>query len=148
MPIVICSRDARTINTYSYRERWFNHNGIKKIIARRPRFHGPGQILQKQESPFLGLPRPPHLLRAFKFLRKLLPSRPRSRLSYQVSDWPAICSNLRRGDFSGEMSAFTGTIRVCSKARRPDKTACGTASVKASQVDEGGKSARILVPSR
>ena len=57
---------------------------------------------------------------------------------------PARLSSTRKGDFSGLTSAATGTMSVCSTAYWPDKTACGTESVKAIQVDPGGNANLIF----
>src|ERR1700730_8869705 len=58
----------------------------------------------------------------------------------QASREPHIASNRRNGLLSGNSIDATGTKKVCSNAYWPDTTACGTASVKAIQVEPGGNS--------
>ena len=62
----------------------------------------------------------------------------------RASGRPAILSKTAIGAISGFTIACTGMMKVCSRAYWPDRTACGTESVKHIQVDIGGKSILVL----
>lgn len=57
---------------------------------------------------------------------------------------PAMRSRTLTGDFSGEIMAFLETMKVCSRANRPERTAWLTISAKTSQADPGGNSHLVL----
>ena len=63
---------------------------------------------------------------------------------YAVRGRPHRCSSTVIGATSGRTSASRGTMTVCSSANCPDRTACGTMSVRTTQVEPAGNSQRCL----